>query len=110
MPIIAVPMTPDSYNHAREIVDFAVSVTTGPPPTTTINTHVRTLIDALHQIVAGATVTGDATDPATRIRTITIDTNRVAASKKTDLDNMLTLCLNSITVIEMQAPGVILKV
>lgn len=111
MPIVPVSMTSESYNHARMIADKVVSVKmTGTTPTsTTLDLGSGSLVGALHEIVAGATLTSDVLAGTTR--TITIELGAAYdAMMKTQLDVELANCLASITAAEQTIPGLVLKV
>ena len=106
MPIIPVSMTSESYNHAQAIIAFAV---TGATPNIQIQGDAQHLVDALHELVAGAPM---AHNDAGNIRTITIDRGAKTydANKKNNLDIMLRDCVASINAAETITPGLVLKV
>lgn len=110
MSIVSAQITSESLTHAEEIIGFAVSVNTNTtPPTTSIQGYVQILVDALHDVVAGSTAT-ITSPPGSRVKVIEIDTTKMNATMRGDLDKMFNACLNSIAVAEKANPNVILKV
>jgi hypothetical protein len=97
MAIVSINVTSESYDYLLEILGVFVQRTAAG--TVEINPQLQGLIDILHAVVAGATLTGPPVKGGTATaptQALTLDISTVATTKRVDLDAMLNRGVQSI--------------